>query len=89
MPSRKTFVGRVLSVTQTHVVMSCADGAISLRAGAVTLEQARCWLRRTVRYSVELDASTQALSDPRFVIGSEYGLVAVTQQLRAVDEAAE
>ncbi len=76
--SRKTFVGRILGVTQSSVVMSVQDGSIGLAAGAVTLEQARTMLGQTVRYSVDVASETQCLSNPKFVIGSEFGIQAAT-----------
>lgn len=78
--SRKTFIGTILSVTQSKIVMSSkpvggsGGEPIALTAGAVVLEQARSLIGRTVRYTAELDASTSELTRPQFVIGSEYGL---------------
>jgi hypothetical protein len=81
MPVRKTFIGRVLSVTQSKVVMSTIDpangDAIALQAGAVVLERARALVGQVVRYTAEVSEATKCLSNPQFVIGSEYGLVAV------------
>lgn len=85
--NRKTFIGRVLSVTQSAVVMSTIDpargDAIALQAGAVVLERARALVGRTVRYTAEVSSETRCLSNPQFVIGSEYGLVAVANPLDA------
>lgn len=82
---RKLFIGRVLSVTQTTVIMTAAaelgplpESAISLQAGAVVLEQARGLIGRIVRYTAEVSEQTQCLTKPKFVIGSEMGLQAVT-----------
>lgn len=78
MSHRKTFIGTILSVTQSKIIMSSQASPnsepISLAAGAVVLEQARSLIGRTVRYTAELDASTSELTRPQFVIGSEYGL---------------
>lgn len=80
--SRKTFIGRVLSVTQSKVVMSTEDpsrgDAIALQAGAVVLEQARGLVGRVVRYTAEVSEATRCLSNPQFVIGSAFGLQAVS-----------
>jgi hypothetical protein len=72
-------------VTQTTVIMTAADelgplpeSAISLQAGAVVLEQARGLIGRIVRYTAEVSEQTQCLTKPKFVIGSEVGLQAVT-----------
>lgn len=81
MSSRKVFIGRVLSVTQSKVIMSTEDpsrgDAIALQAGAVVLEQARGLVGRVVRYTAEVSEATKCLSNPQFVIGSEFGLQAV------------
>lgn len=78
MSHRKTFIGTILSVTQSKIIMSSQASPnsepISLAAGAVVLEQARSLIGRTVRYTAELDTSTAELTRPQFVIGSEYGL---------------
>lgn len=79
--SRKTFIGRVLSVTNSKVIMSTTDpahgDAIALQAGAVVLEQARRLQGRVVRFVAEVSEATKCLSNPQFVIGSEFGLQAV------------
>lgn len=90
--SRKTFIGTILSVTQTKIVLtSNANGGepIALAAGAVVLEQARSLIGRTVRYTAELDASTSELTRPQFVIGSEYGLRAQVVMRDVLDTPAE
>lgn len=79
MFGRKTFIGRVLGVTRNGVVMSLNEGAITIQAGEAVLRQATAQLGRTVRYSVDVASDTQCLSNPRFVIGSEMGLLAVAQ----------
>jgi hypothetical protein len=74
---RKTFIGRIVSVGQTHIVMADAGGVLAMNAGAVTLEQARMRLGHLVRYTVELSEETRTPTEPKFVIGSEFGLQAV------------
>lgn len=82
MSHRKTFIGRVLSVTQSKVVLSTQDpargDAIALQAGAVVLERARALVGQVVRYTAEVSSETRCLSNPQFVIGSEFGLQAVS-----------
>lgn len=79
--SRKTFIGRVMAVTRSKVVLSTIDpaqgDAIALQAGAVVLEQARGLVGRVVRYTAEVSSETKCLSKPHFVIGSEFGLQAI------------
>lgn len=82
---RKTFIGTILSVSQSKVIVTsgAAGEPIALAAGAVVLEEARRLIGRTVRYTAELDSATAELTRPQFVIGSEYGLRAqVTERLK-------
>ena len=54
--------------------------AIALQAGAVIREEAARLKGRVVRYTAEVSERTKCLSNPRFCIGSEYGLRAVFER---------
>lgn len=89
--SRKTFVGRVLGVTGSNVVMSTIDPAggdtLTIQAGEAVLRQAHGLLGRVVRYTAEVASDTRCLSKPQFTVGSEFGLQAVS--FRAPESAAD
>jgi hypothetical protein len=78
---RQTFIGRILAVTSESVIMSTVDPsrseAIALRAGAVIRTEAARLKGHVVRYTAEVSERTKCLSNPKFCIGSEYGLRAV------------
>lgn len=80
---RQTFIGRILAVTSESVIMSTVDPsrseAIALQAGAVIRAEAARLKGHVVRYTAEVSERTKCLSNPRFCIGSEYGLRAVAQ----------
>ena len=81
---RQTFIGRILAVTSESVIMSTVDPsrseAIALQAGAVIRAEAACLKGHVVRYTAEVSERTKCLSNPRFCIGSEYGLRAVFER---------
>lgn len=81
---RKQFMGTIVNVGQTTLTirMLPANSIVALDAGAAVLEQARLMgPGRTVRFSAELDARTECLTKPRFVVNSQAGLQAVQVDL--------
>lgn len=81
---RQTFIGRILAVTSESVIMSTVDPsrseAIALQAGAVIRAEAARLKGHVVRYTAEVSERTKCLSNPKFCIGSEYGLRAVFER---------
>lgn len=85
---RQTFIGRILAVTSESVIMSTVDPsrseAIALQAGAVIRAEAARLKGHVVRYTAEVSERTRCLSNPKFCIGSEYGLRAVFEWREAL-----
>lgn len=84
---RHTFIGRILAVTSESVIMSTVDpsrsDAIALQAGAVIRAEAERLRGHVVRYTAEVSERTKCLSNPKFCIGSEYGLRAIAVRDRS------
>ena len=74
---RRTFMGTIVTIGNTAITMRLlpSNSIVALDAGAAVLEQARLMGNgRTVRFSAELDARTECLTRPRFVVSSAMGL---------------
>lgn len=82
--SRRQFTGTIVAIGHTTLTVKLhpAERIVALDAGAAVLEQARLMgPGRTVRFSAELDARTECLTAPRFVVSSSCGLQAVQVDL--------
>ena len=81
----KVFISKLVAVTSESVIMSTGEklrgDLIAIRAGAAILNQAKDLVGQTLRYTAHIDADTRCLSNPRFVIGSQFGLRPVTADL--------
>ncbi len=78
----RQFIGTLIAIHSTTIVMRVGGKTLTLDAGAGVIEQARLMgPGRTVRFSAELDARTECLSSPRFVVRSSTGLQAVQVDL--------
>lgn len=81
---RKQFMGTIVNVGRTTLTIRLlpANRIVALDAGAAVLEEARrLRVGCTVRFSAELDARTECLTAPRFVVNSQAGLQAVQVDL--------
>lgn len=70
--------GKVIAAGISHVTIEMIDGPHTFQCGARVAVDALASMGRRVRFSAELSASTKVLTAPVFVVGSEFGLKAVT-----------
>ncbi len=78
----KTYTGTVLGAENIgphpRVRVQVRSGAVlELRASTRCAIEAITMIGRQVSFRVELSEDTQCLTDPKFVLGSQYGLRAV------------
>ncbi len=79
----KTYTGLVLGAEDMglypRVRVRVQSGAVlELRASMRVAIEAITMIGRQVSFRVELSEDTQCLTDPKFVLGSQYGLRAVS-----------
>lgn len=86
----KVFISKVVAVTSDSVIMRTVEklrgDLIAIRAGAAVRSQAEDLVGQTVRFTAFLDTETRCLSNPKFVIGSQFGLKPITADLDENEE---